>query len=136
MAEDIRPVRWAVVVRLSEILSSHARVAIIGAPGTGKSTLASQRDDAVCTSDWSHMGWRTSGVAALRHQLQLGRERYVVEGVAAAHAVRAMPSAFDAVIVMQTPKHERYKQHIATGNQTILDTIPDIKVFYELACDE
>jgi nucleoside-triphosphatase THEP1 len=119
---------------LKEALSSHARVAIVGAPGTGKSTLASQRDDAVCTSDWACMGWRTSGVAALRHQLQLGRERYVVEGVAAAHAVRAMPDAFDAVIVMQTPKHDRYKQHIAVGNQTILDPIPGLKIYYELAC--
>jgi hypothetical protein len=58
----------------------------------------------------------------------------VVEGVTAAHAVRAMPHAFDAVIVMQTPKHERYQQHIADGNASVLDGC-DVKIFYELACD-
>lgn len=121
---------------LAEVLKAHKRVAIVGAPGTGKSTLASLRDDAVTTSTWAHKGWRASGVAALRHVLALGRDSYVIEGVTAAHAVRAAPHLFDVVIVMQVPKHERYKEHIALGAQTVLDTIPNLKIVYELACSE
>lgn len=121
---------------LEEVLKSYKRVAIVGAPGTGKSTLASKRDDYVTTTDFQHKGWQASGVAALRHVLDLGRDSYVVEGVTAASAVRACPGAFDCVIVMQLPKHERYKAHIAKGNDTILSTIPNLNIVYEMACDD
>lgn len=119
-------------MKLEDVLNEFNRVAIVGAPGVGKTTLAATRGDFVSTGDYESAGWRSSGIEALA--AVLGRERYVVEGVTACHAVRANPKAFDAVIFMQLPKHERWDPAIAKGCHTVLDGL-DVPIIYELNCE-
>jgi len=120
-------------MKLEEVLHAHARVAIVGSPGTGKTTLGQKRSDCVSVSDFQAHGWKGSANAALRSVF--GRESYVLEGVTAANAVRAQPQAFDVVIVMETAKAPRYKSNITKGVRTILSKAPSLKVVYESECD-
>jgi len=118
---------------LDDVLHGHARVAIVGAPGTGKTTLGKKRTDCVSVSDFAAHGWKGSANAALNSVF--GQDSYVLEGVTAANAVRSRPQAFDVVIVMETAKHSRYKDHITKGVHTILSQVPQVKVVYESDCD-
>ena len=86
--------------KLEKVLHSNRRVAVVGQPGTGKTTLANQRDDAIHTDDYiAEFDWDGTAQAALEQASQ--QDSYVIEGVTAARAVRANPDAFDAVIVLE-----------------------------------
>ena len=90
---------------LNDILAKNRRVAIVGGPRTGKTTMASYvRDRKVYhTDDFMHLDWKDQPDFII--QLLKDQSTYVVEGVQVARALRkGLP--VDAVIFLRNPKLE------------------------------
>lgn len=84
------------------VLAMHRRVAIVGGPGTGKTTLASyvQNRPVVATDAFQGMEWEAVPPAIIERTSRMG-SAFVVEGVTTARALRK-GLRVDAVVVLET----------------------------------
>ena len=114
---------------LDKVLKKYARVAVVGQPNTGKTSLANKRTDVIHTDDYKELGWKESASAALEAAKE--HDSYVVEGVTAARAVREDPSAFDAVIVLEHVKDGSGNRNINKGIATVLSQVDGVPMFFE-----
>lgn len=88
--------KQAVEERFQQLLSQYARIAIVGGPDTGKSTLAAVATDreVISSDDWlpgqrrhnPALDWSAQSLDMVRVCSRLSR--FVFEGVRAAHALR------------------------------------------------
>jgi hypothetical protein len=90
-------------IQAREIAGRHARVAIVGAPETGKTTLANHLGVPVTyhTDDTMNQPWGDQ--PALYIDACRGVSRFVIEGVQVARCLRKGLEV-DAVIVLSEPK--------------------------------
>lgn len=86
---------------LPQILAQHKRVAIVGGPRTGKSTLAATVNDrpVMCTDDTQDQPWSEQPAIWLERAKQ---DAFVIEGVQVARTLRKGLQV-DAVIVLPDP---------------------------------
>lgn len=105
---------------LRTLQSHHARIAIVGGPRTGKSTLAGLVEDrpVIRTDNFRHIEW--SQVPAAIIERCKGLERFIIEGVQAARALRS-GLVVDAVIYLDSAACERTDNHrnMAKGIESI-----------------
>lgn len=99
---DARRIGWSQVVQV--MAQQYPRLAIVGGPRTGKTTLArSIRDRHVIgTDDFMALPWEEVPGKVIEAAGAAGRS-FVVEGVQAARALRK-GLVVDAVVVMTRPK--------------------------------
>jgi hypothetical protein len=106
---------------LADILRTHRRIAIVGGPRTGKSTLAAQVRDrpVIATDDTKDHPWEDQPEIAKRRVE--GHESFCLEGVQAARALRKGLEV-DAIIVLTEPKEARSKgqRAMAAGQEKII----------------
>ena len=100
-----------------EILAQHKRVAIVGGPGTGKTTLAEQvKDREVFHTDETMSGtWESQPFTWLTRTLDV--ERFVIEGVRTARYLRkaaelGQACPVDAAIFLEMPMKTLNRQQI------------------------
>jgi hypothetical protein len=118
---------------LAAILKQHKRVAIVGGPRTGKSTLANSVKGVpvVRTDDSKHLPWAEQPHAIIERTPE---GPVVVEGVQTARALRKGLSV-DAIVVLETPHTPLTpgQKTMAKGHKTILEKAlamnPDVKVY-------
>ena len=98
----------AVMVKILEILEAHCRVAIVGGPGVGKTTLAGKvKDREVFHTDETMAGtWESQPFTWLERTR--GVEQFVIEGVQTARYLRkaaelGLGCPVDAVIYLEMP---------------------------------
>ena len=121
---------------LDAILAKHARVAIVGAPRTGKTTLAATCTDreVIHTDDHKQAAWANQPAIIIGRTA--GRERFVIEGVQTARALRKGLEV-DAEIVLTEPKVEVTPGQKAMGKghdkilREALRTAPGVTVYRE-----
>ena len=89
---------------LVSIVSKAQRVAIVGGPKTGKTTLSCYRQGVIHTDDFIPMGWEASADRAF--EIAADRESFVIEGVRAEGALRRGLEV-DAVIWLRKPVKAR-----------------------------
>jgi hypothetical protein len=102
---------WA----LDVLLSRHARVAVVGGPGMGKTSLVSKVGDRplIRADDWKAEAWEAQPDRIRAACLTAG-ERFVVEGAQVARALRRGLEV-DAVLVLERPKRELTERQAAMG---------------------
>ncbi len=102
---------WA----LDVLLSRHARVAIVGGPGVGKSSLVGRVGDRplIQADSWKAEAWDAQPHRILAACGAAG-ERFVVEGVQVARALRKGLQV-DAVLVLERPKRALTERQAAMG---------------------
>lgn len=107
--------------RLTEILRTHKRVAIVGGPKTGKTTLSQGVTDrpVLHTDDNMAQPWEDQPHIIIAQAD--GKESFVVEGVQAGRALRKGLEV-DAVVVLNQPKVTRTEgqERMAKGCDKIL----------------
>lgn len=105
-----------------EILSTYPRIAIVGGPKTGKSTLSGMSDGRVVihTDDFRDIPWADVPIAVNRAVMASGG-RYIVEGVQVARALRK-GLAPDAVVFLDVPMRDRTvgQDAMAKGVRTVM----------------
>lgn len=100
---------------LRELLASHARVAICGAPRTGKTTLAHACVDErplISTDRFIHLAWGDVPPAIIARCKPL--PRFLIEGVQVARALRKGLEV-DAVLYLDLPRAEQTPQQASMG---------------------
>jgi dephospho-CoA kinase len=121
--------RWTL-----DIMNHHKRVAIVGAPCAGKTTLAKSVDDRpiIHSDDFMGLPWSEASAAVATHCNELGGS-FVVEGVRVPHALRKGLQV-DAVIYLTT-QHKQWNegQHrmakaVATVFREWLDRTENAKI--------
>lgn len=102
MTNDLR------VGALARLLSECARIAIVGGPKTGKTTLAQVSDErpVIHTDRFQHLPWEEVPAAILERCAPLSQ--FVIEGVQVARALRA-GLIVDAVLYLDDPCAEQSK---------------------------
>ena len=118
-----------------DVLSKHKRVAICGAPKTGKSTLSEMATDrkTIHSDDFINLGWSEASEHIVR-TLNDFDGAFCVEGVAVARALRK-GLIVDAVVWLPTPHvplskgQETMRKAVKTVFQEWRDANPDVKVF-------
>lgn len=87
-----------------DLLAQHSRIAVVGAPRTGKTSCTRQVSDrpVIHTDDW--MDWPWEEVPGLVAAACNGHESFVVEGVRAPDALRKGGLKVDAVVYLSRPK--------------------------------
>ena len=95
------------------------RIAIVGIPGTGKSTLAAEMGGGRSTDDLMHLGWDEAGDEVSKWFDDPGP--WIIEGVAVPRALRAwrernpgQPPPVDKVIHLRTV-HQQHPDAEAMG---------------------
>ncbi len=106
---------------LCDVLRDHRRIAIFGAPKTGKTTLSSTVTDrsVIHSDDWMHLSWSDASTALVQH-CNAVETPYVVEGVAIPRALRK-GLLVDAVIQL-TKRYEALtpaQNAMSKGLQTV-----------------
>jgi len=88
----------------ADVLARYARVAIVGGPGTGKSTLASYVDDrpVLGTDGYTDVPWAMIPRAVINAVSELG-PRWCIEGCQVARCLRKGLRP-DVVVVLRTPR--------------------------------
>lgn len=99
MTAPLPPPAW-----FGMVLAMHRRVAIVGGPGTGKTTLAAHTHNrpVLGTDDYQKMDWAEIPAALIQRTSELG-PAFVVEGVQVARALRKGMTV-DAVVVLDTQR--------------------------------
>lgn len=118
------------------ILRDHARVAVVGGPKSGKTTLTSGVADREVfrTDDAIALGWD----AQPDHWITAAstQRRFVIEGIQVARALRKGLEV-DAVVLLASPKRELRPAQVnmAKGVQTVLRewraAHPDVPVYVQ-----
>lgn len=95
----LRPPAW-----FGMVLAMHRRVAIVGGPGTGKTTLASfvHNRPVLGTDEFKGLAWEEVPAAVIERAAGIG-PAFVVEGVMTARALRK-GLIVDAVVVLDTQR--------------------------------
>jgi hypothetical protein len=88
-----------------DALESYQRVAIVGGPKTGKTTLAATVTDRTVLGTDELIGMDWSALSAEVVRRGIGLKRFVFEGVRVAHALRK-GLVVDAVVWLGQPKGE------------------------------
>jgi tRNA A37 threonylcarbamoyladenosine biosynthesis protein TsaE len=103
--------------RLAQLLREHKRIAIVGGPGTGKTTLAANVSDrrVLHTDDYVHRPWASVPDDVIR--ACEGLESFVVEGVQVARSLRRGLKV-DAVIYLDA-MHGAGSQSMAKAVDTV-----------------
>ena len=120
--------------QLNQILAKHKRVAIVGGPKTGKTTLSRklQGVEILHTDDLMHLNWEHQP-EAISERLR-GKSTFVVEGVQTARALRKGLEV-DAVIFLDEPHQELIRGQLTMlkGVQKVFkewqEKHPDVPVF-------
>jgi len=106
-----------------DLLAQYPRIAIVGAPRTGKTSLTSQVSDrpVVHTDDWMDEAW--DAVPAHVATACDGLESFVVEGVRAPDALRKGGLEVDAVVYLSRPKVQQTpaQRDMGIGVHTVLE---------------
>lgn len=109
---------------LQEALAAHARIAIGGGPRTGKTTLAGAVTDrpVLHTDERCGLPWSEQPAALIAACAQ--HDRFVVEGVQVARALRK-GLQIDVLIWLVRPMAERTPQQVALakGVATVIESI-------------
>lgn len=121
------------VERFQQILRDHKRVAIVGGPRTGKSTLSALADRPVVhTDDTMDLPWEDQPSCVI--QLLRHMDTFVVEGVQASRAIRKGLEV-DAVVELTEP-FETLNQGQASMHKShqkimgdVLASNPNLKVY-------
>ena len=112
---------WRMVVQV--LASQHKRIAIVGGPRTGKTTLARaiRGRPIISTDDYMDLAWEDVPDKVIQVAGAAGGS-FVVEGVQAARALRKGLEV-DAVVVMVHPKVELTPGQLsmAKGVMTVLE---------------
>ena len=95
---------WSMVIQV--IAQRYQRIAIVGGPKTGKTTLAKTFRDrpVISTDDYIALDWADVPAKVIEAAGAAGPS-FVVEGVQTARALRK-GLAVDAVVVLTTPKQQ------------------------------
>ena len=126
----------AEVKPMRDIARAHKRIAVVGGPLTGKTTVSREVTDrpVLSTDDTMDADWADQPEIAKRRVE--GMDAFVLEGVQAARALRKGLEV-DAIVVMETPKGERTKGQaaMAKGQEKIIaDALamnPGVVVYWE-----
>src|SRR5690606_36894279 len=106
-----------------DLLTQHKRIAIVGAPRTGKTSCTSQVSDRplIHTDDW--MDWPWEELPAHVPKASAGLESFVVEGVRAPDAMRKGGLEVDAVVYLSRPKVQQTpaQRAMGVGVHTVLE---------------
>jgi hypothetical protein len=110
-------------MKFTELLERYPRIAIAGAPGTGKSFVTHFVSDrpVIHTDDWMEEDWRE--VPALVAAACAGLPAFVVEGVRAPDAMRKAGLEVDAVLWLSKPKEPQTdaQRAMGVGVHTVLE---------------
>ena len=115
-------------------LQRYNRIAIVGGPRTGKTTLSKKFEgqwDVICTDAWKHLPWHLQPVKIT--EACQGSERFVLEGVQAARVLRRGLEV-DLVVFLDAPhvplsgKQESMTKGIKTIFSQWRETNPEIRV--------
>jgi hypothetical protein len=103
-----------------EVLKQYKRIAIVGGPRAGKTTLARLADRPVVhTDDYRHRSWDAVPYAVIADVKDLDNDRFIVEGVNAPRALRKGLEV-DVVLVLNepiealTPRQEGMRKGVMT----------------------
>jgi hypothetical protein len=124
-------------MNFQDLLAQYPRIAIAGAPRTGKTSLTNQVSDrpVIHTDDWMERPWED--VPALVAAACAGLEAFVLEGVRAPDALRKGGVEVDAVVWLSKPKVEQtpVQRSMGIGVHTVLaqwkETHPDVPIVTE-----
>lgn len=107
---------------LDMVLREHARVAIVGGPRAGKSTIVGHITDREVIHTDSYNGEEWDALPGLLIDATQGKERFVIEGVHAARALRKGMQV-DAIVFIDEPVVERNpgQAAMAKGIRTIFN---------------
>lgn len=124
----LTPSQWTAVLR------RHKRIAIVGGPQGGKTTLARTVDDRpIHHNDTAkHLPWEDQPGHWIKQAE--GQESFIIEGV---HAIRAVRKGLpvDAIVHLNRPHKPRNpgQESMSKGQKTMLDEVaksnPHIRVY-------
>lgn len=119
---------------LDDVLNQYARIAIVGGPKTGKTTLANRITDRplISTDGWQQLEWSEASktVADLANKI---KGKVAIEGVAAIRAVRKGMKV-DALLLLvdplieQTPRQRAMSKSQLTILKEVQKMYPDLPV--------